>query len=118
MLDIDSPAVDAIFSPATAAAEKIIFKINPTESPIPISDKISINKLNPCSFWIFGTLITGNKNIVSDSDDDADCTIKTSATALKDMQSGDLNPMTAVMSGKVKISGDMGLAMKIQSLMN
>jgi len=61
---------------------------------------------------------TGNKNIVSDSDDDADCTIKTSATALKDMQSGDLNPMTAVMSGKVKISGDMGLAMKVQSLMS
>ena len=44
MLDIDSPAVDAIFSPATAAAEKIIFKIKPTESPIPISDKISKNK--------------------------------------------------------------------------
>ena len=47
-----------------------------------------------------------------------DCTISTTATALKDMQSGDLNPMTAVMSGKVKISGDMGLAMKIQSLMS
>jgi putative sterol carrier protein len=26
--------------------------------------------------------------------------------------------MTAVMSGKVKISGDMGLAMKVQSLMS
>ena len=56
--------------------------------------------------------------IVSDSDEEADCTIKTSAGALKDMQSGDLNPMTAVMSGKVKISGDMSLAMKVQSLMS
>ena len=64
MLDIDSPAVDAIFSPATAAAEKIILKINPTESPIPISDNISKNKLKPCIFWISGTLITGNKNAV------------------------------------------------------
>ena len=61
---------------------------------------------------------TGSKNLVSDSNEDADCTISTTATALKDMQSGDLNPMTAVMSGKVKISGDMGLAMKIQSLMS
>ncbi|MDC3051078.1 SCP2 sterol-binding domain-containing protein [Bacteroidota bacterium] len=61
---------------------------------------------------------TGPKNLVSDSDEEADCTIKTSAGALKDMQSGDLNPMTAVMSGKVKISGDMSLAMKVQSLMS
>ena len=61
---------------------------------------------------------TGTKNLVSNSNDDADCTISTSSTALKDMQSGDLNPMTAVMSGKVKISGDMGLAMKVQSLMS
>ncbi|MFL2591542.1 MAG: SCP2 sterol-binding domain-containing protein [Flavobacteriaceae bacterium] len=61
---------------------------------------------------------TGSKNIVSDSNQEADCTISTSASSLKDMQSGDLNPMTAVMSGKVKISGDMGLAMKVQSLMS
>ena len=61
---------------------------------------------------------TGSKNLVSNSNENADCTISTTATALKDMQSGDLNPMTAVMSGKVKISGDMGLAMKVQSLMS
>ena len=61
---------------------------------------------------------TGSKNLVSNSNEDADCTISTTATALKDMQNGDLNPMTAVMSGKVKISGDMGLAMKVQSLMS
>ena len=61
---------------------------------------------------------SGTKNIVSNSNEDADCTITTSASALKDMQSGDLNPMTAVMSGKVKISGDMSLAMKVQSLMS
>ena len=61
---------------------------------------------------------SGNKNVVSNTNEDADCTISTSATALKDMQTGDLNPMTAVMSGKVKISGDMSLAMKVQSLMS
>ena len=60
----------------------------------------------------------GPKNIVSDSDEAAIAQSKQSAGALKDMQSGDLNPMTAVMSGKVKISGDMSLAMKVQSLMS
>ena len=64
ILDIESPAVEAIFSPATAAAENIIFKINPTDNPMPISDRISMNKLKPCIFWISGTLITGNKKAV------------------------------------------------------
>ena len=61
---------------------------------------------------------TGNGNVVSQSDKEADCTITTSAATLMELQSGDLNPMMAVMGGKVKISGDMGLAMKVQSLMS
>jgi putative sterol carrier protein len=36
---------------------------------------------------------------------------------LIDLKNGDLNPMMAVMGGKIKISGDMGLAMKVQSLL-
>ncbi|MGB1449962.1 MAG: SCP2 sterol-binding domain-containing protein [Flavobacteriaceae bacterium] len=61
---------------------------------------------------------TGNSNLVSESDEEADCTIITSAATLQELQSGDLNPMMAVMGGKVKIAGDMGLAMKVQSLMS
>ena len=61
---------------------------------------------------------TGNSNVVSQSDEEADCTITTSADTLMELQSGDLNPMMAVMGGKVKIGGDMGLAMKVQSLMS
>ena len=61
---------------------------------------------------------TGNGNVVSQSDEEADCTITTSADTLMELQSGDLNPMMAVMGGKVKIDGDMGLAMKVQSLMS
>ena len=49
---------------------------------------------------------------------DADCTITTSMETLLKMKSGDINPMMAVMSGKVKISGDMGLAMKLQGMMS
>ena len=61
---------------------------------------------------------TGNSNVVSQSDEEADCTITTSADTLMELQSGDLNAMMAVMVGKVKIGGDMGLAMKVQSLMS
>lgn len=61
---------------------------------------------------------TGNGNEVSQSDEEADCTIITSAATLLELQNGDLNPMMAVMGGKVKIAGDMGLAMKVQSLMS
>ena len=61
---------------------------------------------------------SGNNNMVSQSDEEADCTIITSADVLMELQSGDLNPMMAVMGGKIKITGDMGLAMKVQSLMS
>ena len=60
---------------------------------------------------------TGDKNIVSFEDKEADTVITTSQKALADMISGDLNPMMATMTGKVKIKGDMGLAMKLQSLL-
>ena len=59
---------------------------------------------------------TGSENIVSNEDKEADCTIITSLETLEKLRSGDLNPMMAVMGGKVKIKGDMGLAMKLQSL--
>ncbi|MDA8699092.1 SCP2 sterol-binding domain-containing protein [Flavobacteriaceae bacterium] len=59
----------------------------------------------------------GNTNIVSQEDNEADCTISTTAEVLIDLKNGDLNPMMAVMGGKIKISGDMGLAMKVQSLL-
>ena len=61
---------------------------------------------------------TGDSNVVSDSSADADCEISTSLETLMKLKSGDLNPMMAVMGGKIKIKGDMGLAMKLQSLLS
>lgn len=61
---------------------------------------------------------TGDTNVISQEGDEADCTISTSIETLAQLKSGDLNPMMAVMGGKVKISGDMGLAMKLQSLLS
>lgn len=60
---------------------------------------------------------SGDSNVVSQDDNEASCTIITSADVFEQLKSGDLNPMMAVMSGKVKIKGNMGLAMKLQSLL-
>ena len=47
---------------------------------------------------------------------DADCTLKLSSANLNKLLAGKLNPMTAVMMGKIKVSGDMGVAMKLSKL--
>jgi acyl-CoA dehydrogenase len=60
---------------------------------------------------------TGDTNTVAASNAEADCTISLTAEVLQKLRDGDINPMMAVMGGQIKISGDMGLAMKVQSLM-
>ncbi len=59
---------------------------------------------------------TGDSNVVSTEDTDAACSIITDTDTFVKLKNGELNPMMAVMTGKVKIKGDMGLAMKLQSL--
>lgn len=62
--------------------------------------------------------LTGDTANVTNEDAEADCTITTSLATLEGLRSGDINPMMAVMSGKVKIKGDMGLAMQLQNLLS
>lgn len=49
--------------------------------------------------------------------DSPDITISMDAEDFKSMVAGQLNPTMAFMSGKLKVKGDMSLAMKLQSLM-
>ncbi|XP_061681896.1 sterol carrier protein 2b isoform X2 [Syngnathoides biaculeatus] len=46
----------------------------------------------------------------------ADCTIAMSDSDLLDMMTGKMNPQMAFFQGKLKITGNMGLAMKLQNL--
>ena len=59
---------------------------------------------------------SGEKNQVSVDDKDAACLVETSFEDFIALTKGELNPMNAVMSGKLKIKGDMSVAMKLQSL--
>jgi putative sterol carrier protein len=52
-------------------------------------------------------------NMVSNEDLPADCTFNVSAKNALKLMDGELNAMTAYMMGKLKIDGDMGIAMKI-----
>ena len=56
-------------------------------------------------------------NTVSNSDGAADCTIGLTLGDLEAMLAGDLAPTTAFMTGKLRVEGDMGVAMRLQSLM-
>ena len=47
---------------------------------------------------------------------DADATISTSGETFEKIVAGEQNPTTAYMTGKLKIKGDMGAAMKLQKL--
>ncbi len=63
-----------------------------------------------------GNILIGADGAVSNADSKADCTIGVSASDLQALMSGDLNPMSAFMFGKLKVTGDMSVAMKLQSL--
>lgn len=56
-------------------------------------------------------------NTVSNEDKDADCTITMSLDDFKSLVNGDLDGATAFMMGKLKVSGNMGIAMKLSTLL-
>lgn len=55
---------------------------------------------------------------VSADDAEADCTITASSETFQDLLGGRLNPTAAFMTGKLRIEGDMGLAMRMGSLLS
>lgn len=58
-----------------------------------------------------------NKNEIAHEDMDADCTIGISLDDLIAMIKGELNPTAGFMQGKLKVAGDMSVAMKLGQLL-
>lgn len=54
---------------------------------------------------------------VSIDDSDADCTLSADADVFQEILSGDLDATAAFMGGKLAVDGDMGMAMKLGSLL-
>ena len=55
-------------------------------------------------------------NVVSNTDGPADCTIGLSLANLSGLLNGSLNPTTAFMMGKLKVDGDMSVAMRLSQV--
>ncbi|XP_013877439.1 sterol carrier protein 2 [Austrofundulus limnaeus] len=55
-------------------------------------------------------------SVTNDPDKKADCTLSLSDEDLRDLMMGKLTPRVAFFNGKLKVSGNMGLAMKLQNL--
>ena len=60
--------------------------------------------------------VRDGKITVTEGGGDADTTIATSGETFAKIVAGEQNPTTAYMTGKLKIKGDMGAAMKLQKL--
>jgi putative sterol carrier protein len=54
---------------------------------------------------------------VSNEDLPADCTIRVSMEDFQKLAKGVLDPTAAFMQGRLKVDGDMGVAMKLQPLL-
>ena len=61
---------------------------------------------------------TGDSNAVSNDDGDADCTINMTLEDFQSIAAGSLDATSAYMQGKLKVEGDMGIAMKLQPLLS
>ena len=54
---------------------------------------------------------------VTNDDAPADCTVVVSRDDLQAMARGELDPMSAMLRGRLKIKGDMAVAMQLQSIL-
>ncbi len=86
-------------------------------------------KMNDAGAWLPGKtvkldfggdgaiMLDGNANAVTEADGAADTTIKIAWADWEALSSGQLDAMTAFMTGKLKVEGDMSNAMQLQGVL-
>lgn len=57
-----------------------------------------------------------NPHIVDNVDREADCTVTLTLVDLRALLGGELNPVNGFMSGRLKLAGDMSIAMRLQKV--
>jgi putative sterol carrier protein len=60
--------------------------------------------------------VADGKVSVSEGDGGGDCTISTSEETFERLVAGKQNPLTAYMTGKIKVQGDQAAALKLKNL--
>jgi putative sterol carrier protein len=81
-----------------------------------VGDDAKLNATIKFAFKEGGALYIDGKstpNTVSNDEGPADCTVKVSLEDFGKLMERKLDPTTAFMMGKIKIEGDMGIAMKL-----
>jgi putative sterol carrier protein len=66
--------------------------------------------------WII-ELTADRRDVRQGEDENAQCVINMTSTDFMAMVGGSLNPQMAFMTGKLKVKGDMGLALKLQTIL-
>jgi len=61
---------------------------------------------------------TGDQPLINDADEPADTTMRLSAENLQKLLDGNLDPTLAYMTGKLKVEGKLGVALKINSMLS
>ena len=67
--------------------------------------------------WVI-ELSDDTREVREGEDENAQCVINMSSTDFMAMIGGSLNPQMAFMTGRLRVKGDMGLALKLQSILN
>ena len=63
-------------------------------------------------------LIDGVTGEISSNDTEATCTISTDVDTMQSLMDGSSSPQAAFMTGKLKVAGDMSIALKVQSVIS
>jgi putative sterol carrier protein len=64
-----------------------------------------------------GAVRIDDGGVRADDGSDADVTLTADVDTFQSILQGDMNPTSAYMSGRLKLDGDMGAAMKLASLL-
>lgn len=91
------------------AMDDLAEKIRPSVKDSDFSDSVKFD----CGSD--GVLVIDGSEVTTE-DKPTDCTITIDKSDLEDMIAGDLDPTQAFMSGKLKVDGDMSVAMKLQQI--